>query len=63
MHPLADARRVEQVDAALLEHAGADAALAVRTRLRASTMTDSMPARCSKCERMRPAGPAPTIPT
>ena len=32
-------------------------------RLRFSTTTDSRPARCSRCESISPAGPAPTIPT
>ena len=32
-------------------------------RLRASSTTDSMPARCSRCDSIRPAGPAPTMPT
>src|SRR5215218_7013191 len=33
------------------------------SRLRASSTTDSMPSRCSRCDSSRPAGPAPTIPT
>src|SRR5215210_2006700 len=32
-------------------------------RGRLSSTTDSMPDRCSRCESMSPAGPAPTMPT
>src|SRR5688572_4372909 len=33
------------------------------SRLRFSTMTESMPLRCSRCPSMSPAGPAPMMPT
>src|SRR5258706_7134455 len=33
------------------------------SRLRLSTITDSMPCRCKRCESSSPAGPAPTMPT
>src|ERR1700722_10764144 len=32
-------------------------------RVCASRTTDSIPSRCRRCERMSPAGPAPTMPT
>src|SRR5581483_6459344 len=33
------------------------------SRVRFSSTTESMPARCSRCDSSRPAGPAPTMPT
>ena len=33
------------------------------SRLRRSTITESMPRRASRCESMSPAGPAPMMPT
>src|SRR5579872_5044567 len=33
------------------------------SRLRVSSTTDSIPARCSRCDSSSPAGPAPTMPT
>ena len=52
----------EQLDRSLLEHPGPDRA-STYSRLRSSSTTDSMPARCSSVARMSPAGPAPTIAT
>ena len=63
LQPLADARLDEQIDRALLEHAGADPVLDVARGSRSSSTTDSMPSRSSRCARVSPAGPAPTMPT
>ena len=35
----------------------------ISTRLRWSTTTESIPARCSRCDSIRPAGPPPTMAT
>ena len=61
LHALADAGRGEQVDRALLEHAGADALLDVLAAARLEhDRLDALRA-AGGCASMRPAGPAPTI--
>ena len=60
--PRAYTGRAEQVDRALFQDAGLDPALDVLAAGVPST-TDSIPARCSRCDSTSPAGPAPTIPT
>ena len=62
IHPLADAGVAQQLDGALLEHAGADAVLDV-VAAAASSTTLSMPATSSSRASVSPAGPAPTMPT
>jgi len=61
-HARADLGLVEKVDRALFEHARPDARLDIGAAL-AFEMIASMPARCSKWPRSRPAGPAPIMAT
>ena len=63
MQPLADAG-LASAGRPCLARARRRGRVARRTaRLRASRTTESMPARCSRCESIRPAGPAPMMPT
>ena len=63
METLADSGAVEQLDGALLQHAGADPRLDSTRGLWLSTTTDSIPARSSSSASVSPAGPAPMIAT
>ena len=59
---LRDLGAFEQLDGSLLEHPARTRA-STYSRLRFSSTTDSMPARCNRAARMSPAGPAPMIAT
>ena len=63
LHPLADAGLAQQIDGALLEHAGADAVLDVLAARGPRARPISMPASSSRRASVSPAGPAPTMPT
>ena len=53
---------VIRFDSKLFQHAGADAVITY-SRLRFSKTTESIPFKCSRWAKNRPAGPAPIIPT
>ena len=59
--PLVDAGPFEQIDGALLEHAGADAALDVLAAAVLEHDRSRSRRRASSCASVSPAGPAPTI--
>jgi hypothetical protein len=61
LESVADAAFDHQIDRALLENSGPNAL--TWSFGRSSMMTESIPAMCSRCPSIKPAGPAPTIPT
>ena len=63
LQPLADARPRSSRSTVPCSSTPARTRCSTYSRLRASSTTDSMPARCSRCESSSPAGPAPTMPT